>query len=74
METLTLINTWGKDKMEQEVRGMHRTGNIFSIISNKMAAQGFSRTPEQCQTRLKRLKSSFRRCYENKYVCFDQRE
>ncbi|XP_051248459.1 uncharacterized protein zgc:113263 isoform X2 [Dicentrarchus labrax] len=65
LETLALINTWGEDKMQQELRGIHRTGHMFSIISNKMAAQGFSRTPEQCQTRLKRLKSSFRQCYQN---------
>ncbi|XP_070785463.1 uncharacterized protein [Enoplosus armatus] len=65
LETLALINTWGEDKMQQELRGIHRTGHIFSTISNKMAAQGFSRTPEQCQTRLKRVKSSFRQCYQN---------
>nr|XP_043878147.1 uncharacterized protein zgc:113263 isoform X2 [Solea senegalensis] len=65
LETLTLINMWGEDKMQQDLRGMHRTGHIFSIISNKMATQGFSRTPEQCQTRLKRLKSNFRQCYQN---------
>ncbi|XP_024145601.1 uncharacterized protein zgc:113263 isoform X1 [Oryzias melastigma] len=65
METLALINIWGADKMQQELRGMHRTGHIFSVISNQMAAQGFSRTPEQCQTRLKRLKSNFRQCYHN---------
>ncbi|XP_044041382.1 uncharacterized protein zgc:113263 isoform X2 [Siniperca chuatsi] len=64
-ETLALINMWGEDKMQQELRGMHRTGHVFSTISNKMATQGFSRTPEQCQTRLKRLKSSFRQCYQN---------
>ncbi|XP_078137669.1 uncharacterized protein LOC144537707 isoform X1 [Sander vitreus] len=64
-ETLALIYLWGEDEMQQELRGMHRTGHIFSIISNKMAAQGFSRTPEQCQTRLKRLKSNFRQCYQN---------
>lgn len=54
--------------MNHELRGVHRTGHVFSSISCKMAAQGFSRTPEQCQTRLKRVKSSFRQCYENKYV------
>ncbi|XP_034381657.1 uncharacterized protein LOC117725905 isoform X2 [Cyclopterus lumpus] len=64
-ESLALITTWGEDKMQRELRGMHRNGNIFSIISNNMAAQGFSRTPEQCQTRLKRLKSNFRQCYQN---------
>ncbi|XP_038594975.1 uncharacterized protein zgc:113263 [Micropterus salmoides] len=65
LETLTLINMWGEDKSQQELRGTHRMGHVFSNISNKMAAQGFSRTPEQCQTRLKRVKSSFRQCYQN---------
>ncbi|XP_078138254.1 uncharacterized protein LOC139919797 [Centroberyx gerrardi] len=65
LETLALINIWGEDKIQQELRGMHRTGHIFSIISNKMAAQGFSRTAEQCQTRVKRLKANFRQCYES---------
>ncbi|XP_068449254.1 uncharacterized protein [Clinocottus analis] len=64
-ESLALITTWGEDKLQRELRGVHRSGNIFSIISNNMAAQGFSRTPEQCQTRLKRLKSNFRQCYQN---------
>ncbi|XP_056133157.1 uncharacterized protein zgc:113263 [Lampris incognitus] len=64
-ETLALIDIWSEDKIQQELRGMHRTGHIFALISDKMAAQGFSRTAEQCQTRVKRLKTSFRQCYEN---------
>ncbi|CAG5927595.1 unnamed protein product [Menidia menidia] len=71
-ETLALINIWSADKMQQELRGMHRTGHIFSIISNKLATQGFSRTPEQCQTRLKRLKSNFRQCYQNNLKGLEQ--
>lgn len=67
-ETLLLINTWGEDTLQQELRMTHRTGHIFTIISNRMSAQGFSRTPEQCQTRLKRLKLNFRQSYHNKCV------
>lgn len=69
---MLLINTWGEDTLQQELRMTHRTGHIFTIISNKMAAQGFSRTPEQCQTRLKRLKLNFRQSYHNKCVCSRQ--
>ncbi|XP_045062838.1 uncharacterized protein LOC121580031 isoform X1 [Coregonus clupeaformis] len=65
LETLTLINIWGEDKMQRELRGMHRNGHLFAVISQKMSAQGFIRTAEQCQTRVKRLKRSFRQCYEN---------
>ncbi|KAI4802701.1 hypothetical protein KUCAC02_006280 [Chaenocephalus aceratus] len=64
-ETLGLITMWGEEQMQQERRGTHRTGHMFPNISNKMAAQGFSRTPEQCQRRLKRLKANFRQCYQN---------
>ncbi|XP_049617188.1 uncharacterized protein zgc:113263 [Syngnathus scovelli] len=71
-ETLALINTWGQEKIQQEMRGTNRTMHMFPIISTKMAAQGFSRTPEQCQTRLKRLKSSFRQCYENNMKGLEQ--
>ncbi|XP_077450309.1 uncharacterized protein LOC144069093 isoform X3 [Stigmatopora argus] len=65
VETLALINTWGLEKMQQEMRGTNRIVHMFPIISTKMASQGFSRTAEQCQTRIKRLKTSFRQCYEN---------
>uniref|UniRef100_A0A3Q3W375 Myb-like domain-containing protein n=1 Tax=Mola mola TaxID=94237 RepID=A0A3Q3W375_MOLML len=46
----------------------------WTDLETLMAAIGFSRTPEQCQTRLKRLKSSFRQCYQNKYVRLQQRQ
>ncbi|XP_077356983.1 uncharacterized protein LOC144004011 isoform X2 [Festucalex cinctus] len=71
-ETLALIDTWGQEKMQQELRGTNRTMHMFPIISTKMTTQGFSRTPEQCQTRLKRLKSSFRQCYENNMKGLEQ--
>lgn len=68
LETLALINIWGADKMQLDLKGVNRTAHIFTTISSQLASLGFSRTPEQCQTRLKRLKSSFRQCYQNKYV------
>lgn len=67
-ETMTLINMWGEAKMQQELRGTYKNSRIFSLISKKLSSHGYSRTPEQCQTRLKRLKTNFRQCYQNKYV------
>lgn len=64
-ETLALINIWGEDKIQQGLRGGHRTGQMFSIISKRMMVLGYSRTPDQCQSRVKRLKSSYKQCYEN---------
>ncbi|CAN9508453.1 unnamed protein product [Ophioblennius macclurei] len=65
LETLSLIKIWGGDKMQAELRGTHRNAPIFSVISAQLTSQGFPRTPEQCQTRLKKLKSNFRQCYQN---------
>ncbi|XP_030649497.1 uncharacterized protein LOC115829483 [Chanos chanos] len=68
LETRTLISIWGEDKTQRELRGVHQNGHIFALISKKMATYGYIRTAEQCQTRLKRLKLSFRHCYENNNV------
>ncbi|XP_063074204.1 uncharacterized protein zgc:113263, partial [Engraulis encrasicolus] len=67
-ETQTLIEVWGEDRTQQELRGIHRNGHIFSMISRKMATFGYVRTAEQCQSRVKRLKLSFRQCYENNHT------
>uniref|UniRef100_A0A8C6UWF0 Uncharacterized protein n=1 Tax=Neogobius melanostomus TaxID=47308 RepID=A0A8C6UWF0_9GOBI len=60
-ETLALIHIWGDDKN----RGGHRGAQLFNIVSKKMAALGYIRTPDQCQTRMKRLKSRFRQNYDS---------
>lgn len=63
-ETLALINIWGENK-NQGSRGGHRGAQLFNIVSKKMAALGYFRTPDQCQTRMKRLKSRFRQRYDS---------
>ncbi|KAG7454542.1 hypothetical protein MATL_G00260770 [Megalops atlanticus] len=76
-ETLVLINIWGKDKIQRNLKDCTRNRHIFAVISRKMAAQGFFRTPEQCQSRIKRLKWSFRQCSDgNRSECkfYDQLE
>ncbi|XP_051976518.1 uncharacterized protein LOC127638813 [Xyrauchen texanus] len=65
LETQTLISIWGEDRTQRELRGVQQDGHIFDMISKKMGAQGYIRTEEQCQTRVKRLKQCFKQCYEN---------
>ncbi|XP_072311277.1 uncharacterized protein [Eucyclogobius newberryi] len=67
-ETLALINMWGENKHQVGSRGGHRGAQLFNIVSKKMAALGYFRTPDQCQTRMKRLKSRFRQSYDNNCV------
>ncbi|KAK7919282.1 hypothetical protein WMY93_010566 [Mugilogobius chulae] len=64
-ETLALINIWGENKDQAGSRGGHRGAQLFNIVSKKMAALGYFRTPDQCQTRMKRLKARFRQSYDN---------
>ncbi|XP_073714703.1 LOW QUALITY PROTEIN: uncharacterized protein [Misgurnus anguillicaudatus] len=65
LETQTLIKIWGEDRTQRELRGVLQNGHIFAMISKKMAAHGYVRTAEQCQSRIKRLKLCFKQCYDN---------
>ncbi|XP_033845839.1 uncharacterized protein zgc:113263 [Periophthalmus magnuspinnatus] len=67
-ETLALINIWGENKHQVGSSGGHRGAQLFNIVSKKMAALGYFRTPDQCQTRMKRLKSRFRQSYDSNCV------
>ncbi|KTG33862.1 hypothetical protein cypCar_00022524 [Cyprinus carpio] len=64
-ETLCLIDIWGKDSVQRSLKDCARNRHIFNLISKKMFERGFTRTAEQCHTRIKRLKMSFRQCHEN---------
>ncbi|ROL52614.1 Zinc finger and SCAN domain-containing protein 20 [Anabarilius grahami] len=68
LETQTLIRIWGEDKTQRELRGVLQNGHIFAMISKKMAAHGYVRTAEQCQSRVKRLKLCFKQSYESKHT------
>uniref|UniRef100_A0A8C2GEF2 Zgc:113263 n=1 Tax=Cyprinus carpio TaxID=7962 RepID=A0A8C2GEF2_CYPCA len=64
-ETFSLIDIWGKDSVQRSLKDCARNRHIFNLISKKMFERGFTRTAEQCHTRIKRLKMSFRQCHEN---------
>lgn len=68
LETQTLIRIWGEDKTQRELRGVLQNGHIFAMISKKMAAHGYVRTAEQCQSRVKRLKLCFKQSHESKHT------
>lgn len=63
-ETHNLIDIWGKDSVQRSLKDCARNRHIFNLISKKMYDTGFARTAEQCHTRIKRLKMSFRQCHE----------
>lgn len=64
-ETVALIEVWAADDVQNSLKTCVRNGHIFAEISEKMAAIGYLRTAEQCHTRIKRLKKTYRRYCNN---------
>lgn len=58
-ETLTLLEIWGEDNVQMTLRGCLKNRHVFEFISEKMDNRGYTRTTEQCYTRIKRLKYGF---------------
>lgn len=67
-ETLNLIDIWGKDSVQRVLKGCVKNRHVFTLISKNMSERGYMRTVEQCQTRIKRLKNSFRQSLLQKWV------
>lgn len=52
-------------QVQRSIRRYPHNGHVFTEISEKLRANGYSRTPEQCHSRIKRLKSNYRQCRES---------
>lgn len=52
-------------QVQQSLRRYPHNGHIFTEISEKLSAHGYSRSADQCHTRIKRLKANYRQCQEN---------
>lgn len=65
-ETEALLNIWRSGDIQQMLKGSAMNKQIYLQVSELMAGQGFLRTPEQCQNRIKRLKANFRQFLEGK--------
>lgn len=65
-ETEALLDIWGSEEIQNNLKGCTKNKHIFIQISQVMASQGYLRTPEQCQTRIKRLRANFRHFLEGR--------
>lgn len=52
-------------QVQRSIRRYPHNGHVFTEISEKLRAHGYSRSPEQCHSRIKRLKSNYRQCRES---------
>lgn len=59
-ETEALLDIWGSEEIQENLKGCTKNKHVFIQIAQVMASQGYPRTPEQCQSRIKRLRANFR--------------
>ncbi|KAG7262812.1 hypothetical protein CRUP_021174, partial [Coryphaenoides rupestris] len=64
-ETVILLELWGDHQEQHRSRRGPHNGHVFTDIAARLAANGFQRSADQCHTRVKRLKASYRQCREN---------
>lgn len=64
-ETRALISVWGNNQIQERLRCCVKRKPVFQQIATAMAEKGYSRTDEQCRTRIKRLKASYRQCLDS---------
>lgn len=61
-ETIALVEVWAADDVQHSLKTCVHNSHIFVEISEKMASMGYLRTADQCHSRIKRLKKTYRRC------------
>ena len=54
-ETLKLIQIWSKDSIQAMLEGSKRNKDVYRKISQEMEAAGFSKTSEQCNSKMLRV-------------------
>lgn len=65
-ETLALIEIWGEEDVQKALGGFIHNDNVYDEISERLQDFGFSKTPEQCCSKIKSLRVNFQQCYEKK--------
>ena len=60
-ETLKLIEIWGEDAIQRLFEASRRNKEIYAKISREMEVAGFTRSPDQIASKLKKLKHEYRR-------------
>lgn len=65
-ETRVLLDIWASDDVQQNLKSSTKTKHIFEQISKAMMGQGYMRSADQCQSRIKRLRANFRSSLDGK--------
>ena len=60
-EIKALISIWGDSKVQQELDGAVRNKSIFVKVQNELEKQGYKRSWQQCRSKIKNLKTQYRK-------------
>ncbi|XP_056320810.1 uncharacterized protein LOC130234594 [Danio aesculapii] len=58
-EVQTFLAIIGDEKVQLELDGMVRNEKVFQHVSERMAAEGFQRTAEQCRLKCKKMRGDY---------------
>ncbi|XP_053146412.1 uncharacterized protein LOC128342697 [Hemicordylus capensis] len=59
-ETLDLLDIWGKEVIQDQLRSCYSNIEVFKYIANKMAERGHQRNAEQCRSKTKCLRQQYK--------------
>lgn len=60
-EVLALISIWSQEEILKMLEKCHKNADIYGKMSAKMEALGFHRDYNQCRTKVKHLKSTYKK-------------
>uniref|UniRef100_A0A8D0E626 SCAN box domain-containing protein n=1 Tax=Salvator merianae TaxID=96440 RepID=A0A8D0E626_SALMN len=60
-EIIDLLNIWGREKMQEQLRMSHRNFDCFIAIAREMRRRGHNRTAEECRRKTKSLRLEYKR-------------
>ncbi|XP_063157218.1 aldehyde dehydrogenase family 16 member A1 isoform X3 [Candoia aspera] len=59
-ETLDFLALWGEEAIQAQLNRCHRNADVYQWISERMAEKGYFRDEDQCRTKGKDLKKSYK--------------
>ncbi|XP_032997517.1 uncharacterized protein LOC117042136 [Lacerta agilis] len=64
-ETLNLLDIWGEQKIQDQLRNSHQNIDFFEYIAQKMAARGHRRTALECRSKTKVMRLEYKRVIDH---------
>nr|XP_028573446.1 uncharacterized protein LOC114590973 [Podarcis muralis] len=64
-ETLNLLDIWGEQKIQDQLRNSHQNIDFFEYIAQKMATRGHRRTALECRSKTKVMRLEYKRVIDH---------